>query len=143
MAYIKYKELTKYYNFSKELKLNELPEYVYSYIETGEEILIAYSTHNDIFLLTTYKLIIFDTDDLNKEKQRIHFFPHISVSSTAIEFNKNKSSIFLTMDSGYQVQLNFIKMTKEEQEKIRKVYMTMIEVISKKRIIKNQNRIDF
>lgn len=134
MAYIKYKELTKYYNFSKELDLNALPKYVYAYIESGEEILIAYSTHNDMFLLTTFKLIIIDVSGFFIEKQKIHFFPFISISSTAIEFSNGKASIFLSMDSGYQVQLNFVKMTKEEQNKIRSVYMNMIEVISKKRL---------
>ena len=28
MAYIKYKELTKYFNFNKELDVKELPSYV-------------------------------------------------------------------------------------------------------------------
>ena len=134
MAYIKYKELTKYYNFSKELDLNELPKSVYAYIESGEEILIAYSTYNDTFLLTTEKLIIIDTYGILNQKQRIHFFPYISVSSTAIEFTRGKSSIFLSMDSGYKVQLNFVKMTKDEQEKIKKVYMNMVDRVSKKRI---------
>lgn len=134
MAYIKYKELTKYYNFSKELDLKELPRDVYAYIENGEEILIAYSTNNDMFLLTTFKLIIIDVSGFLFQKQKIHFFPFLSISSTAIEFSEGRSSIFLSMDSGYQVQLNFVKMTKEEQNKIRSVYMNMVEIISKKRV---------
>ena len=36
------------------------------------------------------------------------------------------------MDSGYQVQLNFVKMAKEDQLKIRSVYMTMVDAVSKK-----------
>lgn len=134
MAYIKYKELTKYYNFSRELDLRELPRDVYAYIENGEEILIAYSTNNDMFLLTTFKLIIIDSGGFLSLKQRIHFFPFLSISSTAIEFANGRASIFLSMDSGYQVQLNFVKMTKEDQNKIRSVYMNMVESISKKRV---------
>lgn len=134
MAYIKYKELTKYYNFSKELDLRELPEETYAYIENGEDILIAYSTYNDMFLLTTNKIIIFDVSGVVEQRQKIHFFPFMSISSTAIEFTPGKSSIFLSMDSGYQVQLNFVKMTEEDQHKIRTVYMTMVEAISKKRV---------
>ena len=64
MAYIKYKELTKYYNFSKEIEEKDIPEYVYSYIEEGEQILIAYSTYDDMFLLTNDKLIVIDTSGL-------------------------------------------------------------------------------
>lgn len=134
MAYIKYKELTKYYNFSKELNIKELPNEVYSYIENGEEILIAYSTFNDMFLLTTYKLIIIDVYGIITKKKRVHFFPFLSISSSAIELSRKKASIFLSMDSGYQVQLNFVNLSNEEQAKIKSVYMSMVEKVSKKRV---------
>lgn len=134
MAYIKYKELTKYYNFSKELDINKLPNEVYAYIESDEQIKIAYSTYNDIFLLTNIKLIIIDVSGISEQVKKIHFFPFVSISSTAIEFSKGKFSIFLSMDSGYQVHLNFVKMTAEDQLKIRNVYMQMVETISKKRV---------
>ena len=32
MAYIKYKELTKYFNFNKIIEIDDLPEYVTDYI---------------------------------------------------------------------------------------------------------------
>jgi len=134
MAYIKYKELTKYYNFSKEIENKDIPEYVYSYIEDEEQILIAYSTYNDMFLLTNNKLIVIDTYGVIVKKQKIHFFPFVRISSTAIEFSRGKASIHLSMDSGYQVRLNFVKLTKEEQEKIKRVYMRMIKTISTKRV---------
>ena len=134
MAYIKYKELTKYYNFSKELDLKDIPRDIYSYTQNGEEVLIAYSTFNDMFLLTNYKLIVVDTSGLINKRQKIHFFPFNRISSSAIEFSKGKAAIHLSMDSGYQVRLNFVKLTKEEQERIKKVYMNMIKTISTKRV---------
>lgn len=132
MAYIKYKELTKYYNFSNELEIKDIPSYVYTYILEGEQILIAYSTYDDMFLLTTNKLVVIDVSGIFSKKQKIHFFPFVTISSTAIEFARGKAAIHLSMDSGYQVRLNFVKLTKEEQEKIKKVYMNMIKVISRK-----------
>jgi len=39
MAYIKYKELTKYYHFSEELDVTKLPEYTYNFIEDNEALL--------------------------------------------------------------------------------------------------------
>ena len=38
MAYIKYKELTKYFNFSKELDIDNLPNYVTDYLKDNEKI---------------------------------------------------------------------------------------------------------
>ena len=36
MAYIKYKELTKYFNFSKEIDKDNLPTYVTDYLKKDE-----------------------------------------------------------------------------------------------------------
>ena len=38
MAYIKYKELTKYFNFNKEISSNQLPSYVTDYLKKEEKI---------------------------------------------------------------------------------------------------------
>lgn len=131
MAYIKYKELTKYYNFSKKVNLNELPEKAYTYIDNGEQILIAYSTYNDLFLLTTNKIIVFDVSGVTDGIEKIHFFPFRTISSTAIEFVKGKCSIFLSMDSGYQVQLNFVKMSDEEQKEMKLSHKYLVSSICK------------
>ncbi len=134
MAYIKYKEMTRYYNFSKELNLNELPKDVYAYIEKDEQILIAYSSGANVFLLTSSKIIIYDVTGFIVEKETVHFFPFITVSSTAIELRGTHSAILLTMESGYQVRLNFKITDKQEQERFRRIYMYMVDVISKKRV---------
>ena len=42
MAYIKYKELTKYFDFSKHIKTGDLPWYIYDYVYDDEEILVSY-----------------------------------------------------------------------------------------------------
>ena len=131
MAYIKYKELTKYYNFSKKIELNELPQKAYTYIDSNEQILIAYSTYNDLFLLTTNKIVIFDVSGVTDGIEKIHFFPFSTTSSTAIEFTKGKCSIYLSMDSGYQVQLNFVKMTEEEQIEMRNAHKHLVSIISR------------
>ena len=133
MAYIKYKELTKYYNFSKELKINEIPEKVFLYIEPNEEILLAYSTYNDTFIMTNLKIMVFDVSGITDSIEKIHFFPFSTISSTAIEMAKGKSSIYLSMDSGYQVQLNFVKMVEEEHIRMKKAHMKMVSEISKPR----------
>lgn len=133
MAYIKYKELTKYYNFSKKVSLNELPEKAYTYLDNEEKILMAYSTYNDLFLMTSTKIIVFDVSGVTDNIEKIHFFPFKNTSSTAIEFTKGKCSIYLSMDSGYQVQLNFVKMTEEEQKEMQLSHRMLVMAISNMR----------
>lgn len=132
MAYIKYKELTQYFNFYKELDLEQLPHYVTDYLEEGEVPYVAYGTARDKFVLTDRKIILFDVRGVTGKCKRIHFFPLLSISSTALEFKPNQVAILLSMDSGYQLRLNFIKMLAKDKTKIRQVYMHLIHKISEK-----------
>lgn len=132
MAYIKYKELTQYFNFYKELEIQKLPTYVTDYLEEGEIPYVAYGTVRDKFVLTDRKIILFDVRGLTGKCKRIHFFPLLSISSTALEFKPNQVAILLSMDSGYQLRLNFIKMLAQDKTKIRSVYMHLIHRISEK-----------
>lgn len=134
MAYIKYKELTQYFNFYKELDIQNLPNYVTDYIEDGETPYVAYGTVRDKFVLTDYKIILFDVRGFRGKSKRIHFFPLLSISSTALEFRPNQVSILLSMDSGYQLRLNFVKMLAQDKTKIRSIYMHLIHCISQKKL---------
>lgn len=132
MAYIKYKEMTQYFNFNKELDINELPKYVSDYLEDGEIMYVAYGTIRDKFVLTDRKIILFDVKGITGATKKIHFFPFHSISTSALEFKNNMVAILLTMDSGYQLRLNFVKMLSQDKTKIRKVYMHLISKISNK-----------
>lgn len=133
MAYIKYKELTQYFNFYKELDLKQLPHYVIDYLEEGEVPFVAYGTARDKFVLTDRKIILFDVRGVMGKCKRIHFFPILSISSTALEFKPNQVAILLSMDSGYQLRLNFVKMLAQDKTKIRQVYMHLLHKISEKK----------
>lgn len=135
MAYIKYKELTQYFNFYKELDIKSLPNYVTDYLEDGEVPFVAYGTMRDKFVLTNKKIILFDVRGVLGKCKRIHFFPLLSISSTALEFKTKQVAILLSMDSGYQLRLNFIKMLAQDKTKIRSVYMNLIHRISEKKLI--------
>lgn len=63
--------------------------------------------------------------------KKIHFLPYKNISSTAILFKSNSVSILLTMDSGYQLRLNYVRMDASEKERIRKIYYKMVESIGK------------
>ena len=59
MAYLKFKELTQYFNFYKELDINDLPTYVTDYVDKGETIEAVYSTLRDKCLFTDHKIVLF------------------------------------------------------------------------------------
>ena len=128
MAYIKYKELTGYFNFSEEMDLGNLPQYVIDYISPGESVVAGYATTDDKFVLTTKKILLFDVRSFGRRKT-IHIFPFNSISSSALEFKTNSSAILLSMDSGYQVRLNFVKMDPQDKARFRKFYMVLVNFI--------------
>jgi len=131
MAYIKYKELTQYFNFHEELDVNNLPEYVKDYMTSSERAIFAYATHNDKFVLTDRKILIFDVKDFTDNKT-IHIFPFNSISSSAVEFKKKRCAILVSMDSGYQLRLNFVQMLPQDKTKFRKMYMVLVNHICSK-----------
>lgn len=130
MAYIKYKELTRYFNFDRELDIQTLPKYVTDYIKEGETIFAAYATNKDKIVVTDQKLILFDVKGIFEKARRIHFFPFRTISSSAIEFHGSKVAFLLSMDSGYQLRFNFVRMSPEKKTKIRLVYMHIVDGIS-------------
>ncbi len=131
MAYIKFKELTHYFNFDRKIALSDLPEYTKHYVSEGEKILIAYATRRDKCLFTERKIVLFDRKDILGGKKKIHFFPYKNISSTAIVFKRDSVNILLTMDSGYQVNLSYVKMSAADKTEIRKIYYKLVESIDK------------
>lgn len=130
MAYIKYKELTKYYHFSEELDVTKLPDYTYNFIEENEMLLLAYADGVNMFILTSRKMIIFEVNTIIN-KHKVHFFPYNHISSTAIETIPGRLAIYLSMDSGYQLRFYFVKLTKEKETRIISNYNKMLGLISR------------
>ena len=129
MAYIKFKELTHYFNFNKKLEVKELPDYINHYLSAGEPIVAAYSTLRDKCIFTDRKLVLFDRHGNFGISKKIHMFPYKNISTSAILFRGGMVAMLFTMNSGYQVRLNFVHMSAEDKTEIRKVYYNMIEKI--------------
>ncbi len=128
MAYVKYKELAQYFNFSKKMDINNLPKYVTDYISQDEHISAIYATMRDKCVFTDKKIILFDQRGLGGTK-KIHFFPYKSISSSAILYKRKKTSLLFSFDSGYQLKLNFVNMHPQDKTDLRKIYFSMIEKI--------------
>jgi hypothetical protein len=126
MAYIKFKELTKYFDFKLEIQEKDLPEYAKEYVEDDEKIILSYKNSKDYAVFTDKKMILFDRDTLAVYYKKIHVIPYVSVSTSAINFMPGKVEILLSLDSGYQMHINFIDMHHEKKENIKQVYKAMI-----------------
>lgn len=129
MAYIKFKELSKYFDFRKEIiDFNLLPEYVREYIEEEEKMILAYKNSKDYMVFTNRKMILFDRDTMAVYYKKIHMIPYHSISTSAINFKPGKVEILLSLDSGYQMHINFVEMNHEKKERIKQVYKMMMKV---------------
>ena len=128
MAYIKFKELTKYFDLKAEVELDKLPEYTTEYVDESEKILQAYKNSKDYAVFTDKRLILFDRDTLAVYYKKIHVIPYISISSSAINYKPGKVELLLSLDSGYQVHLNFIEMNHDKKEVLKAVYKNMVKV---------------
>lgn len=126
MAYIKFKELSKYFDFKREIAPDDLPEYAKEYVSSQEKILLGYKNSKDYAVFTDKKMILFDRDPLAIHYKKIHMFPYSSISSSAINYKPGKVELLFSFDSGYQLHLNFIDMHHDKKENIKAVYKEMM-----------------
>ena len=128
MSYIKFKELSKYFDFKTEVYADQLPDYAKEYVEDNETVLMGYKNSKDYVVFTDKKMILFDRDTLAVYYKKIHIFPYVSISSSAINFKPGKVELLFSFDSGYQLHINFIDMNHEKKENIKKIYKAMMKV---------------
>ena len=133
MAYMRYKELTKYFNFSTGVDKTSLPEYVFDYIYEDEEILDCYKTIRDYGVFTNKKLILFDRPFsflILDQKKEINIVPYKSISTCSIIFRPGHAELFLMFDSGYPLRLKFKNMRRKEKARLRKLYYCLSKIVS-------------
>lgn len=128
MAYIKFKELTKYFDLRTEVKEEDLPDYAKEYVEDNEKIILSYKNSKDYAVFTDKKVILFDRDTLAVYYKKIHIIPYVSISTSAINYKPGKVELLFSLDSGYQVHLNFISMNHDKKENIKIVYKSIMKV---------------
>jgi hypothetical protein len=107
MAFMKFKPLTPKFNFYKEIKIDEVPKYVYDYIN-NEHVIYAYSTHKDVALFTDKQIVLFNKRGTNKSIKEISAIPYHSIVTTSVFFGKLTSEIKLTLYNTYPLTLRFL-----------------------------------
>lgn len=126
VAYIKFKELSKYFDFKEEILAENLPDYAREYVSEKEKILLGYKNSKDYAVFTDKKMLLFDRDVLGLTYKKIHVFPYKSISSSAINFKPGKVELLFSFDSGYQLHINFIEMNHQKKENIKFIYKAMM-----------------
>lgn len=122
MAYIKFKELTKYFGFKTEVLPKDLPGYALEYTYYDEKIIMGYKNSKDYIVFTTKRMYLFDRDVSGLYYKKIHVIPYKSISSGAVNFRRGKADLLFSMDSGYQIHIKFIKMNHDKKENLKKIY---------------------
>jgi len=134
MAYMRYKELTKYFNFGEAVNSKTLPSYVIDYLYQGEQILDCYKTSRDYGVFTDQKIILFDCpfSFLNWDiKREITIIPYKSISTCSIVFRLRQAELCLMFDSGYPMRLKFKNMGRDEKVRLRKLYYCISKIVTK------------
>lgn len=127
MAYIKFKELSKTFEFKDEIDIKDLPDYVVEYVRSDETMLLGYKTRTDHAVFTDKTMILFDRH-LVGEGKKIYIIPYCSISTGEIAFNGEKTEILLSFDSGYQMHIVFVNMNHEKKENLKVVFKKMMAI---------------
>ena len=127
MAYIKFKELTKYFDFKEEiLDIENLPESVKEYVFEKEKIVLAYKNSKDYAVFTDKRMLLFDRDPLAVYYKKVHVVPYRSISTSAINYMPGKVELLFSLDSSYQLHINFVGMNHQKKENLKQVFRLMM-----------------
>ena len=134
MAYIKYKELTKFFNFSKHIDTEDLPHYVFDYVYDDEDILVSYKTFRDHGVFTTSKVVLFDNRLSFTPFKKIYIIPYRRVTALYIMFQSRSCEIHFDLESGHQMKLKFINMNDYDKMRLRLLYSYISRVVNNQKI---------
>lgn len=131
MAYIKYKEITKYFYFSKALTKESLPKYVFDYLFDDETVLASYKTLRDHGIFTDRKIVLFDSKVALDNSKEIFTIPYETISTVSVAFRSNSADMSLFLLSGYPLRIKFVKMSDSDKLRLRILYNVIQQIICK------------
>lgn len=119
MAYIRYKEVAKHFDFKKIIDNKKLPSYVLDYVYDDEILLAAYRVGRDHGIITTKKIVLFDYTPFVKPNKAITIIPYRAVSTHSIIFYKDYAKFYMLLDSGNPLLLRFSNLSSEDKVRLR------------------------
>ena len=127
---MKYKEVTRAFNFSKVLNDDDLPGYIKHYVPEDENILVAYKTSRDHGVFTDKKIVLFDNINTLNRSKRIYTIPFKSVSVLDIVFGEKSAELNFSLDCGFPVKLKFVDMKAEDKIRLRLLYTCINRIVN-------------
>ena len=127
---MKYKEVTRAFNFSKVLNDDDLPGYIKHYVPEDENILVAYKTSRDHGVFTDKKIVLFDNINTLNRSKRIYTIPFKSVSVLDIVYGEKSAELNFSLDCGFPVKLKFVDMKAEDKIRLRLLYTCINRIVN-------------
>ena len=147
MAYIRYKEITRNFNFSKNLDIDNVPDYVLDYVYDGETVLAAYKVGKDYSIFTTKKMVIFDNSQEFGGKKEVMTIPYRSATAHSIAFHSSSAEIYMLMETSNPLILKFSSLKDADKSRLRLLYNAIsagvCEIEIPKKIVNRLTKNDF
>jgi len=131
VAYIKYKEITKYFYFSQAVGIASLPKYVNDYKYDDEFFLVGYRTSRDYGVFTSQRILLFDNWGMKKEVTSV---PYENISSCSVVFGVGGADLSMMLDSGYPMRIKFVKIDDIGKKRLRLIYSCIIRAMSDRKM---------
>lgn len=134
MAYIRYKEVTREFNFTKALDAKNIPSYVKDYIYGDETILAAYRVGKDHGVITDKKILLFDNTQSFGMRKEITTVPYRAITAHSVIFRPSSAEIYLLLETSNPMLLKFSDMNDSDKLRLRYLYNAMSASINNQTI---------
>ena len=125
MAYIRYKEITRNFSFSKYIDRESVPDYVLDYIYSDEKLLAVYRVGKDYSAFTDTKMIIFDNTQNFGGRKEVMTIPYRSATAHSITFHASSAEIYMLMETSNPLILKFVNLKDVDKYRLRLLYNAM------------------
>ena len=147
MAYIRYKEITRNFTFSKYIEPEQVPSYVKDYVYDEEKMLAVYRVGKDYSVFTDKKMVIFDNSQNFGGKKEVMTIPYRSATAHSIAFHPTYAEIYMLMETSNPLILKFSNLKDLDKYRLRVLYnaisAAICEIDIPKKIIKCLTDNDF
>ena len=134
MAYLKNKEIAKFFNFTNVVSKSDLPKYTTDYVFDDERILVGYKTRNDYGIFTDSKIVLFDNSYTMGMAKQVFVIPYTSLTAVAVVFKLTGAEILCMLDGGNQLRLKFAHMDNHDKLRLRLLYTVIIRVVNGQKV---------
>lgn len=129
MFYVKYKELTKQFNFSNALNREDLPGYIKHYILDDEQVLVVYKTERDHGVFTDRKIVLFDSFRKYGGQKQINTIPYSAIETLSVTFSQDCADLNMVLHCGVPVHFHFNATQAEDKVRLRLLYTCINRII--------------